>query len=280
VIVPLQDGVLIACKEGIVEMTTTVNDPHKDDADSFAGAVSQRVFDHQYQAMTDVAILNPSNLRVASCVVSREPLAPALKDTLISLAFGPVDSEGGGVEERSMFSRFQRARRSKLDKWRSLYLRASDLSPRLAELEDALIEEVPNGALSEISEDAAKALIDAARTVFRLLLVPTHDSLGQLERAILQERAQKKGRLVLHPAAVRALAAFTGRVIMGAAPSSTWSDDPDDDAPLFVEAPRGSVVRSDPEFRVVNFVAKGSKEMLTSYVESVLRQSLTAAPQP
>jgi hypothetical protein len=280
--VPLQDGVLIACKNGIVEMTATVNDPHRDEANAFASSVNTRIFDHQYQVMTDPAILNPTNLAVSTCVVSRDPLPPPLKDALISLAFAPIDTEaqGTGHEERSMFSRFQRARRSKLDKWRSMYLRASDLSPKLAELEEALIDEVPSGPLPEIAAEASRALVDAARTTMRLLLAPSHEHLGLLERAILQERAQKKGRLVLHPAAVRAIAAFTGESIRAAAPRSTWSDDPDDDAPLMVEAPRGGVIRSDPEYRVVNFVARGSKEMLTAYMESVLRQSLTAAAQP
>jgi hypothetical protein len=279
--VPLQDGVLIACKNGIVELTATVNDPHRDEANAFANSVNTRIFDHQYQVMTDPAILNPTNLAVSTCVVSRDPLPAPLKDALISLAFAPIDTEATtGHEERSLFSRFQRARRSKLDKWRSMYLRASDLSPKLAEFEEALIEEVPNGALPEIATEASRALVDAARTTMRLLLAPSHEHLGLLERAILQERSQKKGRLVLHPAAVRAIAAFTGESIRAAAPSSAWSDDPDDDAPLMVEAPRGGVIRSDPEYRVVNFVAKGNKELLTAYMESVLRQSLTAAAQP
>jgi hypothetical protein len=277
---PIQDGVLIACKSGVVELTATIVDPEKDEADKFAHEVSVRIFDHQYQAMTDPAILNPSDIAIASSFISRDPLPPPLKDALLSLSFQPIDTEQSGLEERSLFSRFQKRGRTKLDKWRSRYLRASDTSERLGGFEEILIEEMPAGALQDIAEEGARALVAAARTALRILVTPSHEHLGQLERALLQERAQAKGRLVLHPQAVKAIASFVSMALITAAPSSRWSEDPDDDSPLQVAAPRGGIVRSDPEYRVVNFIAKGNKEMLTTYMESILRQSLTAAHQP
>jgi hypothetical protein len=276
---PIQDGVLIACKGGIVEMTATIVDPERDDPQQFAKVVSERVFAHQYQVMTDPTILNPDNMGVASCMISRDPLPDGLKRALTSLAFEPVDTEASGIEERSIFSRLQKSRRSKLDKWRTRYLRAGELSDGLGSLEQGLIDEMPRGDLREVAEQGSRIMIEQARTRYRLHLEPSHESLGQLERHLLQERAHMTGRLVLHPAAVLALASFVAETILRAAPSSSWSDDPDDDAPLFVAAPKGGIVRSDPEYRVVNFVAKGNKEMLTTYVETVLRQSLTAARQ-
>lgn len=288
---PLEEGVLIACKDGVVELTATVTEPHRDSPQVFGEEVAARILEHQYQAMTDPAILNPDNLAIATSLVSRDPLPVPIRDVLISLGFAPVDTETGASEERSMFARFQQRRRSKLDKWRVMYLRASDVSPRLAELEELILEELPRGSYPEISEAAAGVVVDAARTALRLLIEPSFESLGRLEKVLLAERASKKGRMVLHPAAVRALSCFVAEVLIRAAPATRWSEEPDDDAPLWVEARRGTsgeqalgagspgVIRTDPEFRVVNFVAKGSKEMLSSYVESVLRQSLTAASQ-
>lgn len=262
-----------------MEMTATVADPHKDEAEPFAHAAAAKIYAHQYQAMTDNAILDPPNMAIASCLISRDPLSAPVKDALISLGYVPIDTEAGGTEERSMFSRFQKPRRTRLEKWRTMFLRASDVSPRLAELEDILIEEVPEGPLADIAGEASTALINAARTSLKMLLAPNFECIGQLERLIVQERASKKGRFVFHPAVVRAIAGFVAETMIHAAPRSHWSDDPDDESPLSVEAPRGGVIRTDPEFRTVNFVIKGSKEMLSSYIEGVLRQSLTAARQ-
>jgi len=261
-------------------MTATLEEPHREEVESFANTVAARVYAHQYQAMTDTAILDPPNMALASCVVSRDPLPAPLKDALISLGFVPIDTAAGGTEERSMFSRFQKPRRTKLEKWRAMFLRAGDLSERLGTLEELVIEEMPEGSLAETSKEGVEVLAAAARTSLRMLLAPTFECVTQLERLLLQERAAKKGRLVLHPAVIRAITGLVTETILRAAPSSTVSDDPDDESPLQVEAPRGGVVRTDPEFRVVNFVIKGSKELLSSYIESVLRQSLTAARQP
>ena len=266
---PVEEGLLIAVKDGVVELTASVVEPSRDRAESFLQRVNDVLFDHQYQAMTDPAILNPPDLPLASCLVSRDPIPDGLKDGLLSLGFTPVESEAGGRAERSLFARFQKRSRSKLDKWRTPYLRAGNASKRLGELEDSLIEEVPEGSFAEIAEDASRALINASRTILRLLIAPNLEGLQQLERTILQERGAAKGRMVLHPAAVRGLTAFTGETVRHLAPASRW----DDEGPLLVDSGRGAPVATDPEFRAVKFVVRGNKELLTSYVESVVSQS-------
>lgn len=270
---PIQEGVQIACKGGVVELTATVVDPDRDDPAAFAESLAACLFDHQYQAMTDPEILDPDDLRIATCVISRDPLPASLKDGLISMGFQAVDTEATGLDEHSIFSRLQKTRRSKLEKWTAMYLRAADVSPRLGELEAVLIEETPRGPLWEVAPEASGALVAAARTTLRLLLAPGQEGLGQLERVLLQERASKRGRVVLHPHAVRAIAAFTAESIILAAPGSRWSEDQEEEAPLWVDAGGGSIVRSDPEFRVVSFMARGGKELLTTYLDSVVRQS-------
>jgi hypothetical protein len=268
--VPVEQGLLIAVKDGVVELTANVVDPTRDHPEAFLQRINEVVFDHQYQAMTDGAILNPPDLPLASCIVSRDPMPDAFKDGLLSLGFTPVESEAGGRADRSLFSRFQKRARSKLDKWRTPYLRAADASKRLGELEESLIEEVPDGALSETAEEASRAVVNASRTILRLLIAPGLEGLSQLERAILQERSAAKGRLVLHPRAVRGLTAFTGETVRRLAPASSWDDD---DGPLLVDSGRGPPVATDPEFRVVKFVVRGNKELLSGYVESVVSQS-------
>lgn len=276
---PIQDGVLIACKNGVVELTATITEPQRDEPETFARAAALRVYEHQLQVMTDPTILDPDNLAVASVVESRDPLGPALHQALASVGFEAIDTEGGAVEERSLFSRLSGKRRSKLDKWRAMFLRASDVSPKLAELEAELLAAIPNGPLPERAERCAEVLVETVADVLGLRLELGHEGLGQLERSLLQLRARTPGRLVLHPIAVRAIAAFAGESVRVKAPSTAWSAEPDDPSPLWVAAPRGTIIRTDPEYRVAAFVARGSKEMLTSYVESVLRQSLTAAAQ-
>jgi hypothetical protein len=268
--VPIEDGLLIAVKDGVVELTANVVDAARDRAETFLHRVNEILFDHQYQAMTDPAIMNPPDLGLASCLVSRDPLPDALKDGLLSLGFVPVESEAGGRADRSLFARFQKRSRSKLDKWRTPYLRASDVSKRLGELEESLIDEVPEGSFEEIAEDASRAVANAARTILRLLVAPNMEGLQQLERAIVQERSSAKGRLVLHPKAVRGLTAFAGETVRLLAPASRWDDE---EGPLLVDSGRGAPVATDPEFRAVKFIVRGNKELLTGYVESVVSQS-------
>lgn len=268
---PVEEGLLIAVKDGVVELTANVVEAHRDPPDAFLAAVNETIFDHQYQAMTDPVILNPPETPLASCIVSRDPLPDALKDGLLSLGFAPVESEGGGREQRSLFSRFQKRARSKLDKWRTPYLRARDVSSRLAELEDCLIEEMPAGDYEDSALEQSQVLINAARTVLRMLLAPGMEGLSQLERMISQEKTNLRGRMVLHPSFVRGLTAFTGESIRSVAPDSRWSGD--SDAPFHVDDGRGSPVATDPEFRVVKFVVRGNKELLTSYVETVVGQA-------
>lgn len=268
---PVEEGLLIAVKDGVVELTANVVEAHRDPPDAFLAAVNATLFDHQYQAMTDPAILNPPETPLASCIVSRDPLPEAFKEGLLSLGFTPVESEGGGREQRSLFSRFQKRARSKLDKWRTPYLRAKEVSNRLGQLEDVLVEEMPAGDYEDSAEAQSRVLIDAARTCLRMLLAPGMEGLSQIERLISQEKTNLRGRMVLHPAFVRGLTAFTGESIRSVAPDSRWSDDPE--APFLVDGGRQSPVATDPEFRVVKFVVRGNKELLTSYVETVVGQA-------
>jgi len=270
--VPLEDALLLAVKQGVVELTVPVSAPHTDEPEAFAHAVRDRMLDHQYQVMTDPTILDPDNLEVATCLESRDPLDDPLREVLLSLGMAPLATEGGGDQGHSMFSRFQKRQRTQLERWRLTYARTKDINPALHEFEECLIEEMPEGPLADIAEQASETLATAARTYLRLLLSPGMDGLRTLERRILEARGAHRGRWVLHPAAVQALAAFVGESARVMAPSSHWVDDPEGE-PLWVANAQGQWIRSDPEYRVVQFVAGGNKALLSVALASICAQS-------
>lgn len=269
---PLDDALLLAMKHGVVELTVPVSAPETDEPEAFGFAVRDLLIEHQYQVMTDPTILDPDDLEVATCLESRDPLPEVLQDVLLSLGFTPLASEAGGEQGHSLFSRFQKRQRTKLDRWRLVYARAKDLSPALEGFEECLIEEAPEGPLAEVADAASEALQDAARTYLRVLVAPGLEGIRALERRILEARGSARGRWVLHPAVVRAVAAFTGESARTLAPGTRWVDDPEGE-PLWVTTQRGQQVRTDPEFRVVQLVARGNKALLSSYLQSVTAQT-------
>lgn len=269
--VPLDDALLLAVKHGVVELTVPVSAPETDTAEEFGAAVQALLHEHQYQIMTDPTILDPDELEVATCLESRDPLPDGLQNVLLSLGFTPQASETGGEQQRSLFSRFQKRQRAKLDRWRLSYGRARDSSAELAEFEACLMEEVPDGDLWLVAEAASDVVVRAARTYLRLLLAPGLDGLAALERRILDARGATRGRWVLQPAAVRGLAAFTGESARAEAPDTRWVED--EEEPLWVHTRAGATLRSDPEYRVVSFVGRGSRALLSSYLRLVLTQT-------
>ena len=270
---PLQDGLLIAVKDGVVELTANLIEPHRDEPTVFSDALQQRLADHQYQAMTDDAIMS-EDLGLASCIVCRDPVPDPLKEPLVSSGFIPEETPGGGQQPRSLFGRLSGTKqRARLEKWSVKYTRSAQVDPHLGGFEATLVEDVPEGPLSETADEAAAAVIDAARTYFRLLLAPRLDSLQSLEGFLDKLRRQQRARWVLHPSAVKGIAAYVALCLLAAAPSTQWSHDPDDDNPLWVTANGGRTIETDPEYRVVQFVRRGLRAPLTEYVAQVVRQS-------
>jgi hypothetical protein len=277
--VPLKAAHVLAVKGDRVELVAEIIDGARDAPDALIELVRERLAEHRLEIMTDPAILDPDSVSVASVLVSRDPLGPAHHQALESLGFSPSDTEAGGAEQASVFGgMFAKSRRSKLDRWIVPYMRARELSPRLGHFEALLLEHVPAGTLADVADPAIDAAIAAAAEVWKLRLVPGLDALSSLEDALLRERASKPGRWVLQPRAVIALAAFTGASIHTVARDTAWTDD--EDAPLHIAAPRGTVVRSDPVLRVVDLVARGRQASLRDYADAVIRQSLTTGARP
>ncbi len=274
---PLKTANVIAIKGDRVELVAEIVDGARDAPEALLDLIRQRLSEHRAEICTDRAILDPDSLSVASVIVSRDALGPAHHKSLETLGLSPAETEGGAAEQSSVFGGMFGAknRRSKLDRWIVPYLRARDLSPRLARFEAILLDAVPPGPVADVADPATDALIEAAREALRLDLEPGIAGLTLLEDTILRERATRPGRWVLQPAAVIAIAAFTGASIHTQARDTAWTDD--EDAPLHIQAPRGAVVRSDPVSRVIDLVARGRQALLRDYAESVVRQSLTAS---
>lgn len=276
----LKEELILTCHPDSVELVAELDERGVEDASSFVAALRERLAEHQYQIMTDPTILYPEDLSVLTTLVSRDPIPAAAKDALLSLGFVPVAGDAPAEGERSLFSRFSRGKkRTQLDKWQCTYQRARDIGPRLGAWESALFEEMPRTPLHRCYEEAARVLIDNARTSFRLLLDPSFQALEELEDALLKERAGGKGRWVLHPAAVRALAAFTAACIRKEATATRWTGEGEQGSTLHIQAPGGAIVESDPELRVVRFVREGRGALLSEYARKVVEQSLTAGAQ-
>ncbi|MBK8012717.1 MAG: hypothetical protein IPK13_15300 [Deltaproteobacteria bacterium] len=270
---PLKNDFLIAFKDGVVELTTTATATHRDEPGTFLEDVQGLLFEHQYRAMTDPTLMDPSNVEVSSCLISRDPIPDEIKSGLALLGFVPASVDAGGRDESVMFGRSGTAPRSTLDKWVVRYARANKVSPLLDELEASLIEDVPLwGGLDESHQVARQALVDAERTIARMLVAPSLESLVAIERQIQKARGQASARLILHPAAVRALAAFLAETILALEPAAHWGPASEGEpATLIVERGR-EAIETDPELRVVRFVVHGARALLSAYVESFIAE--------
>jgi hypothetical protein len=264
---PIDSTLQLAMKDGALELSSAVTGAHRDAPESFGARAQEILFEHQLALMTDPTLLDPPELEAASVLVSREPLPPILGPVLTALGFEWAATDDGGRATGGLFRRLGRGR-SRLERWRTPYQRARAFSPRLAHLEASLIDDPRPGPLAATAAEGSRALVDAARTGLRVLLAPGLKSLGDLERLLLEERARASGRWVLHPALVRALAAFTGETVRAEA-DAEWLDDPDAEAPLVVAAASAGIL-TDPEFRVVRFLTRGARASLTAYVEDLL----------
>ena len=274
---PLKPTHLIACKPGIVELAMEAENPDRDDPESFARAVHDRLWEQQLEVMTDPAILEPFSLEVASTVSCRDPFPTEISSQLERLGYLATQASAGG-DRRSWLDKIKgKARsRSHLDQWRRPFARAADIDPALGAFEEQLYEYIPYGPLAETMTEAARALIEAAATTLEVRVEPDAAGLQTLEERLIT--ALGRPRLpVLHPAAVRGLAGFTAAVIRASAHGTRWSDDPQDEAPLWVQAESGTVVRTDPRTRVAAFIAGPQTHLLSEYADQMIRQSLTGA---
>lgn len=280
---PLKPAHLLAVKDGVVELSEEIVDPQLDRPESLAELIRARIAEHQVEVMTDDAILDPPSTRVASVFECRDAIPPDHRTALAQLGLEPGEAAGAtGAAPPSIFDRLRgRGRaRSRLERWRVDHRRAADLSPGWGRLEEALLESVPPGPLGAVAEAAAAVTGRALATHLGLAPARGRAALEALDRAWLGPLgAAPRGRYVLLPVVVRGLAAWAGEAIRAEAPDTVWSEDPEDEAPLYVQAPGGVVVRTDPALRVVELVARGRAAPLADWAERLLGQSLTDGAQ-
>ena len=270
---PLQDGLLIGVKNGVVELTANLVEPHRDEPSGFGEALHERLAEHQHQAMSDEAIMG-EELGLASCIVCRDPVPDPLKASLASTGFSPEETPTTGPRPRSLFGRLGGTKqRARLEKWAIRYARCKDLHDTLAAFEATIVEQLEPGSLTETADEGADLVLRAGRFHLGLPLESNFESLQTLERHIDRIRRSRGARWVLHPLAVRAMAAYTAQCIASSAHFTSWSEDPDDDNPLWVQVQGGLRVATDPEYRVIEFVRRGLRAALSDYVVEVVRQS-------
>lgn len=258
---PLEEELLIACSHNVVELTATVVDPRRDHPEVFRENIEERLLEHRRQAMGDPTLVDSDGLGISSIVLSRDPLPDALREVLTSLGFVPEETESGGRARTGLLS-FLSQRRSKLDRWRLTYARARDISPALGTFEQACVESVPEPPFWNLAP-ATDALKESVRAAYGLSLDDSPESLVSLEKALAFRASDL---LMLHPSAVRGLAAFVVNVLESLIPDLRY--DPEAEWPVLIPT-KGSPISSDPEFRVVEHVRIGPRASLSRYVRQL-----------
>ena len=269
---PLEEGLLIACKDHVVELTATLIDPHLDAPDAFSEAVSQRLFEHRYLSMTDATLLEGGDLSIASVILSRKPVPDPLKDVLAEAGLRPETTEAGGRPRTGIMARFGKGAQCKLDRWRLDYARATGTSEALGVFESAVLEAVPQPSQVHFRE-VAQGLVRAVQESFGVSIEPQLAGLRRLE-SLLGVRPEH--RLVLHPSVVSSLAAFVAVTVLALFPGSSF--DPDEDPPLLIPAGADGTIGTDPEFRVVDYIRRGARASLADYVQSLQGETARAEP--
>ena len=267
---PLEDGLVIECTSGTVELTVNLVSAHLDSKEELMSALAERVGEHQYQIMSDADLLDVDSQTVASVIVSRTALPPEAKEALLSLGFESQASESGG-RSTPFWGIMSASKRGQLDRWRLQYQRAVDRSPTLGEFEDYLIENIPAGSLYETYEEAAQVTIQAARSTLRLPLDYSLESIRQLENRLL-EAAGVGSYWVLHPSAVKGIAALLSQTVRMVIPRA-HIDPSDEEGPLHIPSEHDLPIATDPEYRVIQMVKRGRRASITTYLHELLEDA-------
>lgn len=259
---PFRNEVFIACRPGQIELVTEVIEPHGIPGEAFAPAVQNACLRHQWDLMTDPALLSPPDLKAYSVIQARDPFAPEQRQALAQLGYDEQQSHS--PDGPSLFARIRKRKRTHLDRWRLPFLRADATNPWLAALETE--------ALHVSTTDPASAAAHFVRQVATAGLELSEDIAGlrAFERHVLQSAQPGAGRTIIHPALVREIVAFWLRVAEGYAAKIEATDD--DEAPILFHG-RAQTVATDPEFRVLQFVQRGHRALLSDYLEDLARQA-------
>ena len=272
---PLKDTHLIDFKHDRVELIAELLRTEDDDPSILQGEISQRIFDHQLELMTDPALLDQSELNAISSFISRDHVAPSVVQLLETMGLTAIEQEVSRRPQNSTWiGRFvgKKNNRAHLQKWSLQYLRAAELSPRLARLE----YDLEQGDLGSDDQDMVDALQNAcAKHMETRIFDADINGLVQLEQDLIHLRGNPGKPWILLASTVRCLTAFVAKAIGSQAIRTHWSEFDEEDQPLYVQSEHGPIVRTDPALRVVRFINSGTKALLSDYAKHVIRQSLT-----
>jgi hypothetical protein len=272
--VPLKETHLINFKADQIEMLAELEADPRDDLQILRTQIADRLFEHQLELMTDPALIDPVELAVSSAIVSRDAVDATIEAVLTEFGLLMVTDQDRDIrpnKPRMPFSS-RRRNRTQLRKWSKTYLRAQDMSDKLAQLECKLYEINHDDGHFDSNRHLRLALEE---TLGVTVEPPSIESLVQLETAILSSAKNRGQAWVLLASSVRSITSFVGESIRQHAPESRWGENHEEAQILFVQSERGQIVRSDPGLRVVRFITQGSKALLSDYAKKVIRQSLT-----
>lgn len=258
--VPLEEGLVIAVRGGVLELTASLRHPDED-PEPLAVAVDERLREHRYLAMTDAQLVDSEDVRVASVIGCREPIPEPVQSKLLELGLTPETTESGG-RKGGWLGRALGRRPVRLDRWRLDYARAADLRPELAAFESLCAEAAEEH--DPLSPEMASLVVRAAATSFGVDLAANAAGVNVLEQAL---DLKPQPRLVMQPEAVAALAAFLTEAIRAEHPGAEV--DPDGDWPLLIPRVGAPPIGTDPVFRVVEYVRVGSRAGMSTYLRSL-----------
>jgi hypothetical protein len=249
----------------------------EDDPKHLRQQIETRLFEHQLELMTDATLIDPADMSAVSSFVSRDTMPPAVESILHEFGLSETEQSSPRRNQSSNWigrlTTSKKNSRSHLQKWSLRYLRAHDFSRELGAVESELEAQDFSDSHSDPVEFLKAALAKHMKTRMR---APEIDALIEFENALLEATGNPRRPWILLASSVRCITEFVANVIQFHAPETHWSENGEEDQPLYVQTGDRQIVRTDPALRVVRFINKGTKALLSDYAKHVIRQSSVA----
>ncbi|MEE2901535.1 MAG: hypothetical protein VYC39_04365 [Myxococcota bacterium] len=256
-------------------MTAELIRSHHQDPAEFQASLQNRLFEHQVELMTDPALLDSPQLYAISSIVSRCEIPKEIQSILTRLGLERVNQDNAVKPDAGFFGKMLQnsKKRVRLSKWSLRYLRSGDVNERLGRLE----EELDQQPYPEKESEAAKILSAIVANVFaKPIGKPNIENLEQLESIFESIFHQTTKTAIMRANSVRYLTSYLTETVKYHARLSQWEDEDNWEGRYFVQSNEEILIHFEPAAKVVEYLTSGTKDRLSTYAKSVIRQSLTS----
>ena len=271
----LKDSHLIDFRGDHVELTAELIRSHHQDPAEFQASLENRLFEHQLELMTDPALLDSPKLYAISSIVSRSEIPKEIQSILTTLGLEQTNQENAVKPDAGFFGKMLQnsKKRVRLSKWSLRYLRSCDVNERLAKLEDELDEQ----PYPEKENEAAEILSSIMANVFsKPIGYPKMENLEQIESIFESIFHRTNKTVIMRSKSVRYLTSYLTETLKNHAQLSQWEDEDNWEGRYFVQSNKEILIHFEPAAKVVEYLTSGTKDRLSTYAKSVIRQSLTS----